>query len=267
MISDSSIFPYKNKFKIIIFGNSKVLSGFIPKYFDKLTSSNDQVVSYNIGLPGCQHFVHELEILLEKKEIPTHVFITLPWERWEKRTRKDSELMNYLFPFRTLPRDIILFALRSTTRGGLKRYYDFAKQSERLMLENRGYYFIEGQSHFPNDILPSDFELASDNPNFQKKRNFSTDGDVFKKLSRFAKEYGIMFFIVPTYYRCGEYAPIFENENNNTLVKNNPSYQILGPEYYLFENKYFSDQTHLNYQGAKLYTENLASLFSRSITP
>ncbi len=36
--------------------------------------------------------------------------------------------------------------------------------------------------------------------------------------------------------------------------------KLLGPDYYLYPNRLFADQTHLNQAGARLYTEALFQL-------
>jgi hypothetical protein len=36
--------------------------------------------------------------------------------------------------------------------------------------------------------------------------------------------------------------------------------RLLGPDYYLYPNRFFADQTHLNQAGARAYTEALFQL-------
>ena len=52
-------------------------------------------------------------------------------------------------------------------------------------------------------------------------------------------------------------APFFKGLNDKL--------KLLGPDYYLYPNKLFSDQTHLNRAGAQVYTEALFHLVESKI--
>ena len=260
-------FPQNAKYKIVICGNSKILSGFIPNIFD---STDEKTYSYNLGLPDAENFLFTIEHLIRCGQTPTHVFLTIPWPDDGESNKSfalfdDIHIMETLFPFKTLPRDLILFLLRSRTRGGLGKFYQFGKDSVTKMLADNGYYFIEGQSHFPNHQLPEGFKLQADTPDKTRCRTFYKESSTFKKLIELHEKYNINFYIVPIYYRSGSVAQYPAKNENAAVFNGYPGLHILGPEYYLFSNKNFSDPTHLNPEGAKLYTKKLRQLFEENI--
>ena len=259
-------FPTDAKYKIAVFGSSVVLSGFIPDVFD---NADTNTYSYNLGLPASGHFVFALELLIKRNQIPTHVFLTTTWPKEEQKTAfslpHDKNIIETLFPFQSLPRNLTLFFLRSRNRGGIVEYYQAAKRTAEQMLAGRGYYFIEGQSHFPNHRLPDEFKLQSDTPDIIRTRFFDTTNPIFKKLIEIHNKHDIKFYIVPTYRRAGSAAQCSLENKNADVFKNSPGLHVLGPEYYLFVNRYFSDATHVNPEGAELYTKKLRELFDENI--
>src|SRR5579863_10469470 len=81
--------------KLAVFGNSKVLSGFIPDRFDSLAAQDRlPVYSFNSGLPAQSEFVHELEMMAGEGAAPDVILLTIPW----RPTPKSNSLF-------TLPAD------------------------------------------------------------------------------------------------------------------------------------------------------------------
>ncbi|MBN1127143.1 MAG: hypothetical protein JXA82_19225 [Sedimentisphaerales bacterium] len=255
-------FSENTRYKVVVFGNSMILSGFVPSLFD---AENDHVRSYNLALPQEEQFLFALDFLVENNQIPTHVLLTSGWsdrldEPADHGPSKDGRIIEELFPFRHLPRNLTLFLLRSRSRGGVAEYYRHGKESVERMLAARGYYFIEGQSHFPDDRLPDGFRLQGDNPDLVYRRSFDTKSYVFKKLNEFHKKYNMKFYIIPTYLREGSYAKCQGENPNAELFTAHPWIKVLGPEYYILANPYFSDPIHANPEGARLYTQKISAL-------
>ena len=81
-------------------------------------------------------------------------------------------------------------------------------------------------------------------------------------------QYHIHCYYVPYYLRIGEAAaPPTYNQQFAAFVNKASTCQLLGPDYYLYPNKLFSDQTHLNRAGAEVYTEALFRLVENQLTP
>jgi hypothetical protein len=264
-LSRSVQFTENIKNRILIFGDSRILSGFIPELFD---DSGSITRSFNFGLPATVHFLSVLEDIVKGGQIPTHVILTVGWSQ-DNMDGSDNaspddqkKLIDSLFPFRMLPRDLTLFLIRSRNRGGIIKYYRYGSQCVKNMLAERGYYFIEGQSMYPDHRLPEGFRLKKDRPDKVLLRRFNTGSRIFKRLKELHDQHGINFYIVPCYYRKGAYAEPSIQNSNAEVFKKYKGFQVLGPEYYLFPNKYFSDPAHLNPEGAEVYTKKLRHLLA-----
>ncbi len=260
-------FPKGAKYKVVVCGDSKILSGFIPSLFDCV---NAEIRSYNLGLPNASNFLFVIENLVQRGQIPTHVFLTVNWPEDQENNRpfalpNDGLIVKKLFPFRKLPRNLTLFLLHSRIRGGVTRFYKFSRDCKEKMLADRGYYFIEEQSEFPDHRLPEGFKVQDDMPDKVWRRNFSKNSSIFKRLIELHEKYNINFYIMPTYYRRGSRAQCFEKSENADVFNGCSGLYVLGPEYYLFSNEYFSDAVHVNPKGAELYTKKLYQLFQENI--
>jgi hypothetical protein len=264
-IEDSRLLDASKQHRIVVFGNSKVLSGFIPDLFDR---SVPGCSSYNLGLPATDHFIPELEKLLVRGERPTQVLITIPWadpvvhrNTFFHFPDDDAAILARAFPFRTWVHDSFILLYRSPQFGGVREAYIQAQQSIERMNGDRGYYFIAGESHFPNNELPGDFRLDSDQPQMVGSRKLDTTLASFRRLNELADAYHFEVLVVPTYRRPGELAPA-PDLNSSAVAALRPfsRFKVLGPDYYIFGRQYFSDLLHLNPSGARQYTTMLARL-------
>ena len=269
-IKTESIFPPNAKRRLVIFGDSRALSGFIPALFDEL--SRDTIYSYNLAIPENQMLIPLMEIIINKGQIPTDIFITIPWKNLPKKKNplvfidNDNEIVKRLVPFKHLIRNLSIFGHRSRYRGGIRKLYDENKQSAKELLENRGYYFIAGQSFYKNDELPEDFSYTSDQPDKLYHRPVPPKNKLYNQLTQMLEEHSIKAYFVPIYNRTGKIKP--NPEPNVELIKafeNNSRIQVLGPDYFSFPNKLFSDPVHLNGNGAKVYTTKLWELYSKHL--
>ena len=265
-IARGALFDQRGRVRIAFFGNSKVLAGFDPRLFDTLAGPD--VSSYNLGIPDYLRFVDNLEVMCQRGEAPTHVLLVYPWAPppvapadFFRPNIDDSAWMDTVFPFRNLPRNFVLFALRARTRGGIRAYYRAGREQVSKMVDARGYYFIEGQSHFANDRLPEHFRLQTDTPQAPFLRHAVVTAPEFERLRRLADKFNLRVLFVPPYYRQGEYAPPSnENARLRADLEPYPRFGVAGPDYYLLSNEFFSDPVHLNRQGAQRYTRELSHL-------
>jgi hypothetical protein len=249
-----------------------VLTAFQPDLFDWLAGGD--VSSYNLGLPDYLLFIDNLERLCQRGERPTHVLLMFPWPDVPepsfdvfKPGIADEKVMGRLFPFRKLPRNLLLFAARSRSRGGPVEYYRESRRHTRVMLEQRGYYFIEGQSHYPGHRLPDDFRLQKDEPGALFPRPVYTEAEVFRRLTDVLERFDIQVIFVPAYHREGEFAPAADRSPLSDALVGHPRFTVAGPDYWLLPNRYFSDPVHLNEQGATLYTKRLWELVGQRLRP
>jgi hypothetical protein len=254
--------------RVVVFGDSRVQAGFKPTLFDEL--SGEATYSFNLGLPATNQFVGELRTLVRRGQAPDVVALTLPWaveadpDGWALLS-DDRAVVEAVLPFRTFFRDVTLFLLRSWSRGGPVRYYQTARAYVDRARRDRGYFFIEGMSHFPNHRLPDDFRLDGDDPSRPEPRAIAPEGPHFEELLRLREAGGFQIVFVPAYFRLGCRAP----SEADPRVKEGLAARgidVLGPDYWLYPNRHFSDPGHVNPEGADAYTRDLWELLAPVIT-
>lgn len=263
------IFPADPRvLRLIIFGNSKILAGFVPSLFDQMAAAgNLQVSSFNSGFPGSDLVLPPLKAMCKRGQAPNVLLLTLPWRADPPRRSifrfipDDHAVIQQLFPFRNLARDLSSFLMHAPSHGGVVNYYRQAEQNERLSIAQRGHYLISEQSYFAGGRLPDDFRLASDQPNAVAGRAAVPRSSALAELNQLVTQHHIHCYFVPYYLRIGEAAAAASyDEHFAAIVEQASSCKLLGPDYYLYPNRLFSDQTHLNSAGAQVYTEALFQL-------
>jgi len=259
MVESAPIFAPEAPVKLVISGNSRILSGFKPEVFR--ARSGGRISAFNLGLPNASHFIDELETLVARGEAPTHVFLTVPWATEPKpagyaRILDDDALMDVFFPFRRLVRDATLFAIRAASRGGVVAYYRKGQEYQDAMRAARGYFFIEGQSHFPNHQLPADFHLDSDDVSRPEPHDIRLEGPVFERLLALRRKVGFDVAYVPYYVRETASAPAASEPEIYAGLRA-LGIDVIDPAYWLYPNRLFSDPMHLNPAGADCYTHRL----------
>jgi hypothetical protein len=123
------------------------------------------------------------------------------------------------------------------------------------------------QSRFASGHLPDDFHLASDQPDKVQSRTAPTHGAELDELNQLIRQYHMRCYIMPYYLRLGEYAQAPERDSQfAAVVEHVTPCKLLGPDYYLYPNRFFSDQTHLNTEGARVYTAALFHLLEDKLS-
>jgi hypothetical protein len=114
------IFPDNRQvLRVLIFGNSKILAGFVPSFFDQMAAAgNLKVSSFNSGFPGSDLVLPPLKAMCERGQAPDVLLLTLPWRPDPPRRSifrlipDDHAIIQQLFPFRNLARDLTSFLMR-----------------------------------------------------------------------------------------------------------------------------------------------------------
>jgi hypothetical protein len=262
--------------RILVFGDSKTLAAFNPRVFDDQLAQDGisgKVQSVNEGLPGDRRFVVYLEQLLASGIRPTHVLAQFsPIEAdhettWSEWLQHDKMIVDTLFPFRTLPRNLALFLFSAPGHGGISEFYrESARQTEQV-IRDRGYFFIRGQSHFQGDRLPDEYSLATDAPTHTYSRTIDTRPIALARLSALSQRYGFKVIFFPVPYRTGEFAPAPTRQSAVAGIAAWPQFVIAGEDYWLMPPRYFSDPIHTNTGGAEIYSARLASLLAPLLRP
>ncbi|WP_026608283.1 hypothetical protein [Methylocapsa acidiphila] len=264
-LTSHSIFSQEARVRLLVFGDSKVLAGFNPTIYDAALGRG--VESFNAGRPSDGRVIDLLKRVLTRGERPTHVLLQLLTEEegepeWRDYLAHDKLLIDLLFPFRTFPRDLALFLISSRQQGGIVNAYRENKEAVAGVIDDRGYYFIKGQSHYPNDRLPDEYRLPIDQPMLPWRWTIDPDAPQFKELAGLAAAYGFKVIFIPRPLRVGEFAPpeptVFDAKAQP--LPSTPGFYVAGPSAWLFEPRYFSDPVHFNKEGAALYSNRLAEV-------
>jgi hypothetical protein len=257
------VFPADTaKTRVLIFGNSKILAGFLPDHFDELSGAS----SFNSGFPGSDLLLPPLKAMCARGQAPNVLLLTLPWHTDPPQPGifrfidDDHAVIDFLFPFRNFARDVTAFLMNAPSHGGITAYYRESEQNEQAVIAARGYHLITEQSRFPGGRLPDDFHLPSDQPQVAFPRTAPAESKQVEELDQLLQQYHIHCYYVPYYLREGEAAPSSYDAEFAALLEKTSTCQLLGPDYFLYPNRYFADQTHLNKDGARAYTEALYGL-------
>jgi hypothetical protein len=254
--------------KLAVFGNSKALSGFIPDEFDSLAAREDlKVYSFNSGFPGQSEFVDELALMTKRGAAPNVVLLTIPWQPKPRGISlfnlpiDDHKLADEIFPFRLFIRNLVRFLVKSSSSGGPAKLYRKDEIEAETVLRARGYYFIKDLSKFPGDQLPAKYSLPSDDPAHVAQRPADFNSGQLDQLNSALEAHNIRCFYVPVFLRSAEAAPApaIDMEFASALATHSTC-RVLGPDYFTYPNSYYSDEAHLNPQGAKVYTEDIYKL-------
>jgi hypothetical protein len=261
------MFGPQDRHRVMMFGYSKILSALRPRDLDAALGPGFR--SYNLGLPGDVRFLPILEAALAAGNIPTHVLLTIPWDGKREADgptaifHDDNMLAGKLFPFRTLPRDAALFLVQNRNR--LRDAVRDVDAQRLTMLDDRGWYFIKSQSHYPGDWLPDDYALPTDHPARTEPRVIPERSLVRERLEQLARQYGFQVLFVPAFFRAGEVAPWPATDRiKPSTISELPLIRVIGPDYFTYPPSLFADPQHMNPTGALVYTADIARLLKAS---
>ncbi|MBY0588204.1 hypothetical protein K2X85_13585 [bacterium] len=258
--------------RLLVCGNSHALCAFVPEQFDRL--SLGKVYSQNLGLPGEKEFLTLLESAIESGNVPTHVFLMIPWStdqfspniwHWVK---SDSAWADRLFPFRSLPRDFLSFCLSARSHGGIKGFYRYQQTTADKMIAERGYHFIARASRFPDHRLPDDFTTVIDDERIIGERLVECKGPAFERLKQLSEIHDFRVYFIPHCVReknLGEPPPT--NPKTVEALRPFTRFRSLGPDYKRYPNRLFADELHVNPEGAAVFTEYLWGLTHQEFEP
>jgi hypothetical protein len=264
------VFTSTARYRVAVVGDSRALAGFRPDDFDRqLVGKNVQ--SFNLALPGERDVLSILRAFLDGGNRPTHLLVAnalpdQPAPNPVSMLRADRAINQFLFPFRDLPRDLVLFTFAAIQGRGILGQYRYGHEQADKMIEDRGWYFIAGQSHYPNNQLPADFALPSDRPAIVFRRSIHAESRAFGQLMALAKQYDFHVVLVPAFFRQGALAPAAgATSERPEPVGGADRVEQIGPDYILLAAPKFSDPVHPNPSGAQEYSQYLARLLETAL--
>jgi hypothetical protein len=259
-LTTQPVFSVDAKIRILAFGNSKIVAGLNPAVFSAASAPGVEI--FNAARGGRTDFVVLLKRILARGTRPTHLLVQVPpldehEESWRDYFAHDKLLVETLFPFRSFPRDLVLFLVSSLRDGGIRNTYKEHARTLDQVIVDRGYYFIKRHDSEP---LPDDYRLPKDNPNSAPPRLIDPDASAFRELVGLSEIYQFKVIFIPVAFRIGEVASPDPKTDRVEAMSQLPNFFIAGPPQWVFDPRYFSDPDHLNIDGAQLYSRRLAEL-------
>ena len=280
--------PFKasGSLRVAAFGDSRIMGGFVPRQFDMEAVLPDgrPVESFNFGVAGDTRFLDELEALIAHGMTPDIILVgdaSWPAEKpaWTfLEPSDDQHLVNVLFPFRNLPRDVILaIAKAGASPTRMRAMYEERAMHLREVAADAGVFRVPcprctrraihgarrdaaGTDAVPH-ALPPDFQAPGDSPRSDYVRP-APRGPTFVRLDSILIANDIILLFIPSFFRVGEFAPPPPGPDSAFTALLNVHEVAIGSPYVLLDPTLFFDEHHLNAKGGAVYTTIVAQLFS-----
>jgi hypothetical protein len=182
--------------------------------------------------------------------------------------------LNYLVPMRMYTNEVIRY---------MKDLFldpaDILKTQERnrtilaKLKEDRGWYYVEQQRIFDNGRLPDDYDLAVSTTALAplEPGEFRWDGDPYlRKFFDFTAAQNIQVLLIGSVYRSSTTGPFARIPSMFVEIpKVYPNVRVSSRSWQskFLPNRYFSDKTHLNPDGARVYSQMIAKDFAEAFAP
>ncbi|MCP4154709.1 MAG: hypothetical protein GY757_43715 [bacterium] len=279
----------KNPERILVMGTSRIMAGFRPRVFDKLSGGTTLTTNFALPALPISAYYFLLKDYLKTNPPPATILLELKtiagmamFHRYANqgisglgeilsymRNISDKNVAaNYFLPIR-----MYKYYIARYLSNKLRHPAALAKNRKRnrnivkKMLEDRGYYFIAEQALFPDKRLPEGYGL--------KKGKLP---DTPPQLDPFADPYVEKFFdlaqrekipvqLIQPVYRVDQCLQYKEVSRQYRAVMQRYSVVTTGPggwKLKFYKNKYFADLVHLNPEGAEIYTGEIYREFAAS---
>lgn len=287
MVRKRVLAPKKGGENVLVMGNSSILAAFVPAVFDSLLQYH--YYSINLGLPAAPLVMNyfTLQDYLNNNDAPDYILLNLNIynEKWYGGFPKyglqgvsslaeiysyytnlsDKKIVrNFFFPCNIYLKPIVKYCYNSIFNRN-----DFlaTRQKNRTIIEkmgnNRGYYFIREQALFPDEKLPDNFHEGL-HPELEMVIGDPFQDPYVQKFFDLAKEQKIKVLLIHSPFRFGRlkqfsslpdyYEAVLAKYDNVFVAKN-------GWKFKYYQNSFFSDQVHMNFEGAVKYTKDIAKEF------
>jgi hypothetical protein len=286
MIRNGEIEHPKGKVNVLFMGTSRILFGLNPTQFDRLTGGKTH--SYNLALPalpiGSAYFL--LKDYLHRNPPPQYIALQLflsKFKNWKifdyyinqglggmdevvsllNNLESKSFLINYLFPFRMDKYPTFKYLYNSLLKpSSVKKAHQSNMAILKRLKDDRGYYFTEEHALIPRNTGTK--ELTQE-PQFDP----FTDSYV-KMFFDLAQKKGIKVLLIQAAYRIDEYLPYESIPLHFKKIRDHYPNVIIAPQGWKqkrYPHKYFSDDIHLNNEGALIYTRAIYDDFIAALPP
>lgn len=287
MVRSGQVRFQEGKVNVLFMGTSRILAGIQPLLFDRL--SGGQTYSYNLALPaltiGSSYFV--LRDYLGRNPPPAYIILQLAINRCKncytynyyatqgissfdelltifKNVENKSIILNYIFPFRMYKNFIFKYLYNILLHPASIRQI---KTANRKILEkmtaDRGFYYIKEQAVDEDERIPRTSPSSTTTPDFPPDYDPFADPFV-EKFFDLTREKGIHVILIQPVYRENQYSQYKTMPYQyKSLLERYPHVMVAKNAWKLkfYPINLFADHTHLNPEGAELYTREIFNEF------
>ena len=289
MVRSGEVNYVKGKINVLFMGSSRILAGIVPTYFDQL--SGGKTFSFNLALPALSisssYFV--LKDYLVKNPPPEYVVMELYINTCKNCTvlnyyanqgpggvgemtslflnlEDKSIIINYFFPFKMYKFFIFKYFFDRIFRPtNIMQIMGKNRSILDRMKKERGYYFIEEQAVTEDRLLLEEFD--------KKKRSVIKIGAVYdpfidpytKKFFDLTFKKNIKVLLIQPVFREKQFLQYEEMPLQFTSILKRYSHVYMANEGWklkFYERRFFGDITHLDKDGASMYTKEIFAEFN-----
>jgi hypothetical protein len=247
---------------VLVFGSSRAKYGYVPSRFQSLLKAS----CFNVGYERA--FIEYHEAILEavlKRYLPKMIILDIRPNEFVKtkiRLQSLSRLLPFYWSHPEIRKSISLRGIRENIKM-LSHIYPYNSEIVRLIISNirredhPEYQSIKDDDGYePRKCIwagPIENEIA-DNRSESFDRNAI---QIFKEFIDKCKNRNIMLFVIvaPEYIKNNGSTDSMEMAASICKNKGVPYLNLLNINEFLLHPEYFSDPTHLNDTGARIYTD------------
>lgn len=294
MVRGGAIHYEKDKINVLFMGTSLILAGIVPTHFDEL--SGGRTLSYNLALPALpissSYFV--LKDYLGKNPAPEWIIMQLHINRCRicalfnyfsnqglislaeifslfMETQVKQIVVSYIFPFKMYKFFIARYLYNSIFHPSrIRRLQENNRAILNRMIGERGYYFIEEQAVSPDNRLPDDVgEMEKISTAAQPGMEYDPFIDPYvEKFFDLTRENGVNVLLIQPVYRRNKVLQYKKIPLQFEMILKEYDHVFLAKQGWKlrrYENRFFSDLTHLNKDGGKRFTGEIYREFCEAV--
>ncbi len=290
----TSVHPFDRTKKSVVFiGNSVVLAGIMPTVFDETLAGKTD--SYNFSLPalpiGAGMFILQsivehwgkpdyvvLQIFIDENRDATGLFDTNAVQgigiseflSYVIHRPNKAFALNYAFPLRMNIQNAVKYLTQLIKdRSALNETRTNNQEILKKLRDDRGWFYIRQQAYFPDGRLPEGFgtkKPADLTPREPTPFEWKID-PYLRKFFDYAAQQQIKILLIGPVRRVNSEPPLTRMPDEFLEIpKLYPNVRVSPKSWQqrFYSNYYFSDKTHLNADGAALWTREVAEDFKQA---
>ena len=289
---------------VLIFGDSRAISGILPSEFDREIKEN--TLTYNLALPASSagSFYYLLKDFLKNNPSPKYI-ILLTFPRAPRtffvnsylvRGASIGQVLTYIVKFRDkniildyvsplefrrkfgqmigliigkvdniIPKKLKKHMLNKYRREYISKE-NIYEERVKYMIENRGFFAERARKKIVKTV-PDDFDIKDNAAIWFDEENYINDPFIDDFIQLAKKENITVAVVRPPVFYMNEQLSYGEDIENywKEKARHYNNVVLLSEEKYIYRDKFFQDAFHLNIDGVVQYTKELAKDFKKVI--